>query len=34
MKHIILDALAVENSKTGVGQYVQELLEELLERAP
>ena len=28
MKHIILDALAVENSKTGVGQYVQELLEE------
>ena len=33
MKHIILDALAVENSKTGVGQYVQELLEELLERA-
>ena len=34
MKHIILDALAVENSKTGVGQYVQELLEELLEKAP
>ena len=34
MKHIILDALAVENSKTGVGQYVQELLEELLEQAP
>ena len=34
MKHIILDALAVENSKTGVGQYVQELLEKLLERAP
>ena len=34
MKHIILDALAVENSKTGVGQYVQELLEELLEIAP
>ena len=34
MKHIILDALAVENSKTGVGQYVQELLGELLERAP
>lgn len=34
MKHIILDAMAVENSKTGVGQYVQELLEELLERAP
>ena len=33
MKHIILDALAVENSKTGVGQYVQELLEELLEKA-
>jgi glycosyltransferase involved in cell wall biosynthesis len=34
VKHIILDALAVENSKTGVGQYVQELLEELLEKAP
>ena len=34
MKHIILDALAVENSKTGVGQYVQELLEKLLEKAP
>ena len=34
MKHIILDALAVENSKTGVGQYVQELLEELLDKAP
>ena len=34
VKHIILDALAVENSKTGVGQYVQELLEKLLERAP
>ncbi len=34
MKHIILDALAVENSRTGVGQYVQELLEELLDIAP
>ena len=34
MRHIILDALAVENNKTGVGQYVQELLEELLEIAP
>ncbi len=34
MSHIILDALAVENSKTGVGQYVQELLEQLLEQAP
>ena len=34
MRHIILDALAVENSKTGVGQYVQELLQELLEKAP
>lgn len=34
MSHIILDALAVENSKTGVGQYVQELLEPLLKNAP
>lgn len=34
MKHIILDALAVENGRTGVGQYVEELLRELLPLAP
>jgi len=34
MKHIILDALAVENNRTGVGQYVEELLGSMLEIAP
>lgn len=34
MKHIILDALAVENGRTGVGQYVEELLREFLPAAP
>ena len=34
MKHIILDALAVENNRTGVGQYVEELLGPMLEMAP
>lgn len=34
MRHLLLDALAVENGKTGVGQYIHELLDPLLSAAP
>lgn len=34
MKYILLDALAVENGKTGVGQYAEGLLPEIFKAAP